>query len=123
MRLVASTNRDLEAEAEAGRFRSDLFYRIGAVSIFVPPLRERGDDIALLVATTAKRPPRQNGRPTLAFTDEAMQALIAYRWPGNVRELRNLMSRLDLLSPSPLVRRQDLPPSDAWRDRARRAGA
>jgi len=109
VRLVASTNRDLEAEAEAGRFRSDLFYRIGAVSIFVPPLRERGDDIALLVRHYSEKAARQNGRPTIVFTDDAMQALSAYRWPGNVRELRNLMSRLNLLSPSPLVRRQDLP--------------
>ncbi len=109
VRLVASTNRDLEAEAEGGRFRSDLFYRIGAVSIHVPPLRERGDDIPLLIRHYSDKAAEQNGRPAVTFTDDAMAALIAYRWPGNVRELRNLMSRLNLLSPSPLVRRQDLP--------------
>jgi len=109
VRLIASTNRDLEAEAEAGRFRSDLYYRIGAVSIFVPPLRERGSDIPLLIRHYAEKAAQQNGRPMIEFTDDAMEALIAYRWPGNVRELRNLMSRLNVLSPTPLVRRQELP--------------
>ena len=109
VRLIASTNRDLETEAEAGRFRSDLYYRIGAVSIFVPPLRERGCDIPLLIRHYSAKAAQQNGRPLIEFTSDAMEALIAYRWPGNVRELRNLMSRLNVLSASPIVRRQDLP--------------
>ncbi len=109
VRLVASTNRELAAEVEGGRFRSDLYYRIGAVSIHVPPLRERGDDVARLIRHYSDKAAQQNGRPPVTFTDDAMAALIAYRWPGNVRELRNLMSRLNLLSPSSLVRRQDLP--------------
>ncbi len=109
VRLIASTNRDLEAEACAGRFRTDLYYRIGAVSICVPPLRERGSDIPLLIRHYSAKAAQQNGRTLIEFTDDAMEALIAYRWPGNVRELRNLMSRLNVLSSSPVVRRQDLP--------------
>ncbi len=109
VRLIASTNRDLSAEVEEGRFRSDLYYRISAVSIYVPPLRERGDDIPLLIRHFSEKAARQNGRAVIDFTDDAMEALMAYRWPGNVRELRNLMSRFNLLSPTPIMRRQDLP--------------
>ena len=109
MRLIASTNRDLSCEVAQGRFRSDLFYRISMVSIYVPPLRERGSDVALLIRHYSEKAARQNGRPTVDFTDDAMEALTSYPWPGNVRELKNLMWRLNLLSPSPLVRRQDLP--------------
>jgi transcriptional regulator of acetoin/glycerol metabolism len=109
IRLIASTNRDLSEEVAEGRFRSDLFYRISTVSIYVPPLRERGSDIALLIRHYCEKAAQQNGRPVIDFTDDALEALVAYRWPGNIRELRNLMSRLNLLSPSPLVRRQDLP--------------
>ena len=110
VRLIASTNRDLMSEVEAGRFRSDLFYRIGTVSIHVPPLRERRDDIPLLVAHYNEKLSAQTGKPPLEFAGEALEALKAYRWPGNVRELRNLVSRLCLLAGAPLVRPEDLPP-------------
>ncbi len=109
VRLIASTNRDLLKEVEAGRFRSDLFYRISMVSIQVPPLRERRDDIPLLVAYYNEKLAAQTGRPALEFTADAIGALKAYRWPGNVRELRNLVSRLCLLASAPLVRLEDLP--------------
>ena len=109
VRLIASTNRDLRREVEAGRFRSDLFYRIGMVSIHVPPLRERRDDIPLFIAHYNEKLAAQTGKPLLEFTDDAMDALKAYRWPGNVRELRNLVSRLCLLASAPLVRLDDLP--------------
>lgn len=109
IRLVASTNRDLKLEIEAGRFRRDLYYRIGAVSIKVPPLRERGDDLLLLLEHFSAKTAEQMGREKLRFSPEALDALMAYRWPGNVRELRNLVSRLHLLVSSDLVRRSDLP--------------
>ena len=109
VRLIASTNRDLRKEVDAGRFRGDLFYRIGIMTIHVPPLRERQDDIPLLLAHYNEKLAGQTGRPLLEFTSEAIEALKAYRWPGNVRELRNLVSRLSLLAGTPLVRYEDLP--------------
>jgi sigma-54 dependent transcriptional regulator, acetoin dehydrogenase operon transcriptional activator AcoR len=109
VRLIASTNRDLRKDLAAGRFRSDLFYRISMVSIHVPPLRERRDDVPLLIAHYNAKLAAQTGRPMLEFTADAMDALKAYRWPGNVRELRNLVSRLCLLASTPPVRLEDLP--------------
>ena len=86
--LVALTNRDLKAEVEAGRFRRDLYYRIGTVTISVPPLRERGDDVALLVEHFNRQIATQTGAGAAASSPTAvMAALLAYRWPGNVREL------------------------------------
>jgi sigma-54 dependent transcriptional regulator, acetoin dehydrogenase operon transcriptional activator AcoR len=115
VRLIASTNCDLRKEVAVGRFRSDLFYRISTVSIHVPPLRERRDDVPLLVAYYSVKLAAQTGRPLLEFTADAMDALKAYRWPGNVRELRNLVSRLCLLASTPLVLLEDLP-EDVRRD-------
>jgi DNA-binding NtrC family response regulator len=109
IRLVASTNRDLKLEIEAGRFRRDLYYRIGAVSIKVPPLRERGDDLLLLLEHFSCKTAEQMGREKLRFSPEALYVLMDYRWPGNVRELRNLVSRLHLLVQSDVVRCSDLP--------------
>lgn len=109
VRLVASTNRDLKAEVEAGRFRRDLYYRVGAVSIRVPPLRDRGDDVMLLIdhfnATVAER----NGRTPLAFEPTVLAALRTYRWPGNVREAKNLVERLHVLARDGRVTPGDLP--------------
>ena len=97
-RIVAATNRDLEAEAAEGRFREDLFYRLNVIEIDVPPLRERRDDIALLVkhfvATTAQA---QNAPPKV-LTDDAMTALSNYDWPGNIRELEHVIERAVILS-------------------------
>jgi transcriptional regulator of acetoin/glycerol metabolism len=109
LRLIASTNRDLRREVAEGRFRRDLFYRIGAVSIRVPPLRERGADVRLLVNHFNEKAAQQTGRPPLEFTEEAWAVLQAYRWPGNVRELRNLVARLSLLARMPLIGCEDLP--------------
>ena len=95
--LVALTNRDLKAEVEAGRFRRDLYYRIGTVTISVPPLRERGDDVALLVEHFNRQIATQTGQEPLEFPDPVMAALLAYAWPGNVRELKNLIVRLHLV--------------------------
>lgn len=109
VRLIASTNRDLRAEVEAGRFRRDLYYRIGAVSIRVPPLRERGEDSLLLLEHFNGMIAERAGRERLAFAAEVVDRLRAYSWPGNVREVRNLVERLHLLARG-RVQLGDLPP-------------
>ncbi|MDQ6435870.1 sigma-54-dependent Fis family transcriptional regulator [Mesorhizobium sp. LHD-90] len=109
VRLVASTNRDLKQEIATGRFRSDLYYRIGAVSIKVPPLRERGDDVLLLVEHFNRKIAALNGGDLLSFSNEALDALLAWRWPGNVRELKNLVERLHVLAHGRDVGLRDLP--------------
>ena len=95
--LVALTNRELKTEVEAGRFRRDLYYRIGVVTISVPPLRERGDDVSLLVEHFNQQIAAQTGQEPLTFPDLVMAVLLAYGWPGNVRELKNLIVRLHLV--------------------------
>lgn len=109
VRVVASTNRDLKAEVAAGRFRRDLFYRISTVSIHVPPLRERGTDSLLLLEHFNRKLADRKGTVPLRFSNDAVDALLAYRWPGNVRELRNLVERLHLLSSNGFVDLGDLP--------------
>lgn len=109
VRLVASTNRDLKQEVAAGRFRRDLFYRISAVTIHVPPLRERGNDCLLLLDHFNHKLAERRGISSLRFTNEALDMMLAYRWPGNVRELRNLVERLHLLARHRLVGADDLP--------------
>ncbi|WP_192384404.1 sigma-54-dependent Fis family transcriptional regulator [Mesorhizobium silamurunense] len=109
VRLVASTNRDLKQEVAAGRFRRDLYYRIGAVSITVPPLRERGDDVLLLTEHFNRKIASASGEEPLEFSQEALAALLAYRWPGNVRELKNLVGRLHVLARGRDIGRHDLP--------------
>ncbi|TPM93821.1 sigma-54-dependent Fis family transcriptional regulator [Mesorhizobium sp. B2-1-3A] len=109
VRLVASTNRDLKQEVAAGRFRSDLYYRIGAVSIHVPALRERGDDVLLLVEHFNRKIAKLAGNDPLEFSNDALDALLAYRWPGNVRELKNLVERLHILARGGTIDLQDLP--------------
>ncbi|MBB5222496.1 DNA-binding NtrC family response regulator [Amaricoccus macauensis] len=109
VRLVVSTNRDLRAEVDAGRFRRDLYYRIGAVALRVPPLRERGDDALMLLEYFNAVASERSGRDRLEFTPEVLDALRSYRWPGNVRELKNLVERLHVLASGP-VRLIDLPP-------------
>ncbi|WP_300581090.1 sigma-54-dependent Fis family transcriptional regulator [Marivita sp.] len=110
MRLVGMTNRDLRTEIENGKFRRDLFYRIGVVTIDVPPLRERGNDIALLIEHFSQRLADETDCPALRFSDDAIAFLRRHRWPGNVRELRNLIQRLVLMSRDGLVTVEDLPP-------------
>ena len=115
VRLVAMTNRDLRGEIEKGKFRRDLFYRIGVVTIAVPPLRERGDDLLELIDHFSTHYAGETERPRLTFSDEALALLRAYRWPGNVRELRNLMQRIYLVTSGSVVRDKDLPP-EIWDD-------
>src|SRR5215212_8949875 len=87
-RIIAATNRDLLDEIDAGRFREDLYYRLNVIPIYLPALRERPDDIPLLVEHFIKTYSAQNGTPMRVPTDEALAVLMGYSWPGNVRELQ-----------------------------------
>ncbi len=109
VRLIASTNRDLRTEVDTGRFRRDLYYRIGAVTITIPPLRVRGDDILMLLDHFNRKTAEQDGDDLLEFAPQALDALLAYRWPGNVRELKNLVERLHVMAQSRVIRLHDLP--------------
>jgi len=97
VRVIAATNKDLMDEIEEGRFREDLYHRIGVILIEVPPLRRRRDDIPLLTKHGAERLARRNGLPPKTFTDEALDRLEDYEWRGNVRELYNVVERLLIL--------------------------
>ncbi|SOO31208.1 Hydrogenase-4 transcriptional activator (fragment) [Xanthomonas phaseoli pv. phaseoli] len=108
VRVIAATHRNLESRISDGQFREDLFYRLNVFPIEMPALRERVDDLAMLVQTIAGQLAR-TGRGEVRFADEALQALRSYEWPGNVRELTNLVERLAVLHPGGLVRVQDLP--------------
>jgi two-component system response regulator HupR/HoxA len=110
VRVIAATNRDLEADVRAGRFREDLYYRLATVALHVPPLRERPMDLPLLAQKLLESSSRVLGKPVEGFTNEALACVAAYRWPGNVRELQNEILRMvalgdgkklgaDLLSP------------------------
>jgi two-component system, NtrC family, nitrogen regulation response regulator NtrX len=111
VRLIASTNKDLEEEIAKGNFREDLFYRLNVVPFFVPPLRERRQDIPPLAREFLQQFGREYGRPHIEISDEAMDALMHYHWPGNVRELKNLVERVMILNPkSSRIDRKQLPP-------------
>lgn len=113
VRLIAATNQVLEAEVEAARFRSDLYYRLRVIELEIPPLRERSEDIARLLEAQLERFNGVLGRSLSGYSDAAMKALLAYRWPGNVRELINVVERAALLCEGPLVEPGDLPVSIA----------
>ncbi|HEX6625646.1 MAG TPA: sigma-54 dependent transcriptional regulator [Pyrinomonadaceae bacterium] len=98
IRLIAASNRDLEAEVEAGRFRRDLFYRLNVVPLCLPPLRERRDDIPTLAAHFATKGAEKHNRPVPALDPALLEALQEYDWPGNIRELENLVERLVVLT-------------------------
>ena len=99
VRVIAATNRDLEEEIAHGNFREDLFYRLNVIPFFVPPLRDRKEDIPLLVREFLSEFGKQYGRQHVEMTDEALAALRQYDWPGNIRELRNLVERVLILNP------------------------
>jgi formate hydrogenlyase transcriptional activator len=103
-RLIAATNRDLAAMVEQKKLRSDLFYRLNVFPIRVPPLRERPDDIPLLVRHFAQHFAQRMNRRIESITSETMSALCNYRWPGNIRELQNVVERAVILSSGPVLR-------------------
>ena len=110
-RLVAATNRDLAKEIESGRFRQDLFYRLSVVTVEIPPLRDRKDDIPLLVERFRDVFTREHGRPVSGVTAAALSALVGYAWPGNVRELKNVVESAVLFAAGPKIDVPDLPPA------------
>ena len=98
VRVIAATNRDLQSDVAAGKFREDLYFRLAVVPLRAPPLRDRADDIPLLCAAFVEATARENGMRPKPISDEAVAILSAYSWPGNVRELRNVIERLVILS-------------------------
>jgi two-component system nitrogen regulation response regulator NtrX len=99
VRVIAATNKDLEEEIARGNFREDLFYRLNVIPFYVPPLRDRKEDIPLLVKEFLEEFGQQYGRPHVEMTEDALNTLRQYHWPGNVRELRNLVERVLILNP------------------------
>jgi DNA-binding NtrC family response regulator len=109
IRLLAATNSDLESAVEQGRFRSDLYYRLKVVTLRIPPLRERRDDIPRLANHFLTQFTRENDRERMRLSADAMRALVEARWEGNVRELRNLIESLVVLTPHDEISAEDLP--------------
>jgi two-component system response regulator HydG len=109
-RLLAATNRDLEADVDTGRFRDDLYYRINVVDLCVPPLRARGTDVLLLARHFLRRHARAAERFVTDFAPDAVRCLLDHSWPGNVRELDNCVLRAVTLARGSEIRREDLPP-------------
>jgi DNA-binding NtrC family response regulator len=108
VRIVAATNKRLEDEVKAGRFREDLYYRLNVVHVELPPLRSRREDIPVLIEHFLDRFRSSAGRAK-AIAPEAMERLTRYAWPGNVRELSNMVERLAILTPGDVIRPDDLP--------------
>jgi formate hydrogenlyase transcriptional activator len=103
VRIIAATNRNLEDEVRASRFRSDLFFRLNVVPLTVPPLRERPSDIPMLVAYFLSRFSNKFGRKIDGVTRDTMNRLVRYQWPGNIRELQNIVERAVVMASGPLI--------------------
>jgi transcriptional regulator with GAF, ATPase, and Fis domain len=117
VRVIAATNRDLALAVAAGSFRADLFYRLNVFPLTLPPLRDRQDDIPLLVECLLAGMAQKLGKPLQRLTEESMRRVLRYAWPGNVRELQNVIERAAILARSPVVEidealDQRLSPSD-----------
>jgi DNA-binding NtrC family response regulator len=111
VRLVTATNKDLKEEIEKGNFREDLYYRLNVVNIHVSPLRERKDDLPLLITAFLREFAEENGKRLEGIDDKARSALYAYDWPGNVRELRNCMESAVVMTRGSVIGVEDLPPT------------
>lgn len=109
VRVVAATNRDLEADVQQGRFRDDFLYRLNVVEVQLPPLRERPEDIVRLARQFLAFFARSAHRPVPELSQSAQQALLTYSWPGNIRELRNALERAVILWPAPVIEPQAFP--------------
>ena len=122
-RVIASTNKDLEEEISKGNFREDLFYRLNVIPFFVPPLRERKEDIPLLARHFLREVSLAYSRRPKEMHDDTIEVLMRYSWPGNVRELRNVIERMVIMNPTAQkLERKHLPPL-VYRDGSRRAHA
>jgi NtrC-family two-component system response regulator AlgB len=115
VRIIAATNRPLEDAVKAGRFREDLFFRLNVITLLLPPLRERPEDVLPLAEHYLRFFRRRQGRPNLCFSPRCREALTAHSWPGNLRELRNAVERATILSPLDSLEPEDmgLPPAPA----------
>jgi two-component system response regulator HydG len=118
VRLIAATNRDLTAEMAAGRFRTDLFYRLGVFNVHLPPLRDRGDDVLLLADAFVRTLALKMGKGDVALSRDARELLRRHPWPGNIRELQNAIERALILAEGALISAEHLgigsrPPADA----------
>ena len=108
-RIIAATNKQLDEEIKAGRFREDLYYRLNVVSLEVPPLRERGDDVALLTDFFLKKYTEKNNKLIKGFTPRAMDLLMRHEWPGNVRELENIVERAVIMARGEMITPMEFP--------------
>jgi Nif-specific regulatory protein len=113
VRVIAATNRDLAEFVRERKFREDLFYRLSVFELFVPPLRDREDDIDLLIGHFLDHFCRQHGRTDLGASDAAMERLRGYAWPGNVRQLRNVIDSAVVMADDPRIELDDLGLRDA----------
>ncbi|MDP2855106.1 MAG: sigma-54 dependent transcriptional regulator [Smithellaceae bacterium] len=109
VRVLAATNKDLEKEMEAGRFRQDLYYRLHVIPLRVPPLRDRKEDIPFLMGRFLHDFAAKEGQQPKTLTDGALEQLMAHNWPGNVRELKNIIERLIIMTPSNEIKADDIP--------------
>jgi two-component system, NtrC family, response regulator HydG len=109
VRIVAATNKDLRQAVAAGRFRDDLFFRLNVVEIHIPPLRERQDDIQIMIKRFLEEAAQQNHKPIPSISPEAISALVEYAWPGNVRELRNVIESVLVTLRTETIQIADLP--------------
>ena len=108
-RLVAATNRNLQQMVHDGQFREDLFYRLNVIALELPPMRERPEDIPLLVSYFVQKYSQKNNRPIERVSEEAMQIFRRYSWPGNVREIENIIERAVVLAKNAEIQITDLP--------------
>ena len=109
VRIIAATNSDLKVLVEENSFREDLYYRLNVINLFLPPLRQRKEDVSLLAQHFLKKYGAENGRSELRLSPEAVQSLLEYDWPGNVRELENVIERSVVLASGPLIGRGLIP--------------
>jgi len=119
-RVIAATNKDLEEEISKGNFREDLFYRLNVVPFYVPPLRERKEDIPMLARHFLKEFSQTYNRRPKEITEDALDALSRYSWPGNVRELRNVIERIVIMNPTASKLERKHLPTLIYRDGGRR---
>jgi DNA-binding NtrC family response regulator len=110
VRVLAATNRDPVKALEEGKLREDLYYRLNVFTLELPPLRERKEDISLLVAAFIREVNERNQRSVVGIEDDALQAIRSYHWPGNLRELRNVIERSVIVAKGSRIRKEDLPP-------------
>jgi two-component system nitrogen regulation response regulator NtrX len=110
VRVLAATNKDLEKEMEEGRFRQDLYYRLNVIPLRIPPLRDRKEDIPLLVNRFLKDFALKEGDAEKSVTDDVIASLMRHNWPGNVRELKNIIERLVIMTPTGVISKCDISP-------------